>query len=389
MSSLTVDMGMARRTDTYNPNIPEQLASRNDMTLAQKQRLSVLAKMGVGPIADSMPMSMGDGKMPPLPGGGLPMRDRKTEMMEKERKARQAEEADEADREQEMFSGKKPVKKARTTIGMPRLGMVMPREENIPQVPPQPLQVPEPKQWTLKISSATAERAAKSSGAGDSTPSVAPVPADPTDPEEERKEREREMQVMMLIHKERARRQAAAKAERDRAEAALPPAPPLPQAKPKAAKKKKKRKNRELGVNPEEWDQEWAEGESGDEDVEEDPNRLPGTFAPRDKGPQMIVESVKGKVTNANKNLTDADLERRFATLDSAGGGSLMTEEQVLSIIRREKQERGGGGPIERGGASASRRVQRELEEWADKKAQQRARVKSPHRFERMVIARK
>lgn len=106
----------------------------------------------------------------------------------------------------------------------------------------------------------------------------------------------------------------------------------------------------------------------------------------------VFNDLIKGKVSTANKGMTDADLERRFSqqqqdSQSSAGDGSLMTEEQVLMIIRREKAERGAGG--ERGGASASRRVQRELDEWAEKKAHQRARVKSPTRFERMVIARK
>lgn len=83
------------------------------------------------------------------------------------------------------------------------------------------------------------------------------------------------------------------------------------------------------------------------------------------------------------RNMTDLDLERRFSMQESQGHGSLMTEEEVLRMIRKEKQERGSQA------GSASRRVQRELAEWAAAKEQQRARVKSPHRFERMVVSRK
>merc|ERR1712107_792158 len=101
----------------------------------------------------------------------------------------------------------------------------------------------------------------------------------------------------------------------------------------------------------------------------------------------MVVESVKGKMSNANRHLTDADLERRFQMQDTRPEGSLMTEEQVLRMIRKEKQER--GGPTGAGTAAATRRIQRELAEWAAAKEQQRARIKSPHRFERMVVARR
>merc|ERR1712232_110246 len=174
--------------------------------------------------------------------------------------------------------------------------------------------------------------------------------------------------------KEREKRAAAAKLERERLDN---------QKKQQAKKKRKNRRGKDEDADD-------LQDDSDEEDVE--PNEWPREEPKKDGGISkrtMVVESVKGKVSTANKNLTDADLERRFSLHDGSGGdaGSLMTEEQVLRIIRREKQERGGA--TERGGASASRRVQRELDEWADKKAQQRARVKSPHRFERMVIARK
>merc|ERR1712232_172169 len=107
----------------------------------------------------------------------------------------------------------------------------------------------------------------------------------------------------------------------------------------------------------------------------------------REQKPQMVIESVKGKVSNANRHLTDADLERRFQMQDHRPEGSLMTEEQVLRMIRQEKKDvNAGSGP---GSASASRRIQRELAEWEAKKEEQRTRVKSPHRFERMVVARR
>lgn len=251
----------------------------------------------------------------------------------------------------------------------------MPREDEIPQFLPAPMQVPTPKSETkmeIKISKETAERAKGPQGSKDGN-------------EEEDEEEQAEDQVLAFLRMER---QKKAKAP------AAPPAAQQPQQqaqqedhKPKPGKKKRKRTRGRDG-NWEEWHGEDDEDGPDDDGPEEGWERehAPPVRA-RDGGvstAKMVVESVKGKVSTANRNFTDADLERRFSMQESQGHGSLMTEEEVLRMIRKEKQERGTGTQ-----GSASRRVQRELAEWAAAKEQQRARVKSPHRFERMVVSRK
>jgi len=204
--------------------------------------------------------------------------------------------------------------------------------------------------------------------------------------------------------------QSAASTQRKRFTEAS--APPPPQSK------KKKRKRKRNSAGDESWDEDAGGEESWDEDdapltAEEEalallrglrsggdpppPPRGGGAFdfaqqpyrqkPLRDVKAMMVVDSVKGKVSNDNKGFSDADLERRFQGQDTRQEGSLMTEEQVLKMIRKEKiDHQVTAGP---GSASASRRIQKELAEWAATKEQQRARVKSPHRFERMVVARR
>eukprot|EP00928_Gymnodinium_smaydae_P088024 TRINITY_DN72186_c0_g1_i1.p1 TRINITY_DN72186_c0_g1~~TRINITY_DN72186_c0_g1_i1.p1 ORF type:complete len:365 (-),score=116.07 TRINITY_DN72186_c0_g1_i1:108-1202(-) len=364
MTSLSIEMGLSRRR-TDEARVPDHLANRNDMTLAQKQRLAVMAKMGVGPEAAG-PALTTQPQLADLPPGPA-SRDRRAELREMERKQRQ--EAGEDDGgavfEQQI---KKP--RPKMLAGLSRLGPVQPREGG-PQVPVVPAQVPEPKQWTLKISKDTAELVGKTSEAAKPAPAAEAPEEDSSDDDEEvaKQQQERDKQ------KERDKRAAAAKQERERQD--------------KQRQQAKKRKRNKKGKDEDAAD-DWQD-ESEEEDEADFAQAEPRRPSLRDGGApkqMMVVESVKGKVSNANKNLTDADLERRFSLFGGGDdSGSLMSEEQVLRMIRREKQERGGGQ--DRGGASASRRVQRELDEWADKKAQQRARVKSPHRFERMVIARK
>eukprot|EP00927_Polykrikos_kofoidii_P034289 TRINITY_DN29111_c0_g1_i1.p1 TRINITY_DN29111_c0_g1~~TRINITY_DN29111_c0_g1_i1.p1 ORF type:complete len:377 (+),score=104.71 TRINITY_DN29111_c0_g1_i1:163-1293(+) len=376
MSSLTIEMGLARRRPEA-PVMPDRLANRNDMTLAQKQRLAVLAKMGVGPVAEPSAAgvaqhgaSSSDNRYSsPAPAP----RDRKAELLERERRMR-----DEEDRQREVDEvndRERRSKRARPLSGgMSRLGPVMPRDE-VPQVLPTPAQVPEPKQWAnqrleLKISKDTAERAKGGSIA------ERPEASAPTDAEDEDDDDEEDGEVPAT-----GSAQPADKLKRKQQQIQQDEY----QRQQKGAKKKKRNKR---GKDEDAGEWRGGEGDSDeDEDAEDTWAREHERKQARDGGiskQMMIVEPIKGKVSTANKNFTDADLERRFSMPDpDASGGSLMTEEQVLRIIRREKQER--GAPT----GSASKRVQRELDDWAEKKKQQRARVKSPHRFERMVIARK
>jgi len=92
----------------------------------------------------------------------------------------------------------------------------------------------------------------------------------------------------------------------------------------------------------------------------------------------MHVESVKGKVSNANKGFTDAELERRFGPREVGSASSLMTEEQVLAMMRRGKKGKSESD-------WASRRAQRELAEWTSVKAQRMARTTEEK--ERLVVS--
>lgn len=362
VSSFSAILGFQRRREDEPPPVPDALAARNDMTLAQKQRLTVMAKMGVipehhGPSVghwlDSVPF----------------VRDRRAEMLERERRMRDEQEEIGEEQAASIFErrAKRVTPGVLSIMGVRSLGQVMPREG--PQVPVVPAQLHEPKQVTLRISKdislpkSTAERAAKVGAAFQED-----AAEDESSSGDDQKKKQDEYR-----RKEREKRAAAAKLEREK------------ELKQRQQGKKKKKKRGRDGDPDEDW--------QGDESEEEEVD-IPRLVEASSSRAQMMVfnDLIKGKVSTANKGMTDADLERRFSqqqqdSQSSAGDGSLMTEEQVLMIIRREKAERGAGG--ERGGASASRRVQRELDEWAEKKAHQRARVKSPTRFERMVIARK
>eukprot|EP00928_Gymnodinium_smaydae_P071884 TRINITY_DN5535_c0_g1_i1.p2 TRINITY_DN5535_c0_g1~~TRINITY_DN5535_c0_g1_i1.p2 ORF type:complete len:422 (-),score=127.16 TRINITY_DN5535_c0_g1_i1:41-1246(-) len=397
--SLSAALGLHRRREE-DFVIPDSLACRNDMTLAQKQRLTMMAKMGVVP--ESMPVAQEMGR-----GGGFALAshahseassssqpNRLTELLRRDQRQREGDD-DEAD----AFI-KRP--RAKATMGFARLGASQARDDKASQSQ-------EPRQLTLKISKVTAERAARtlepakpasSSALADarggaaagasSDDDASDVDAAADESEEQRRQRqERDRQ------RDREKRAAATKLERERLE---------------RQRQQTRRKRKHRGSDDSE-DSDWAADAAG---------AAAGAAAdasgrPRDDGasarsrPRLMqgMESVKGKVSNDNRNLTDADLERRFSSLEgllsglaegggggggaataaTSSGGPLMSEEEVLRMIRREKVQR--GGPGDRGGASASRRVQRELDEWANQKAAQRARVKSPSRFERMVLARK
>lgn len=354
--------------------MPDQLAQRDDVTFAQKQRLAMMAKMGVGPISN--PSSRGSSQAALLGGedGREPPRvDKRAEMLAKERRFReQQERQDEVEEEQFVWSTNKKRPPPKAASGLVSLGPVMPRRDCIPKVLPTPAPapppLPEPRPFLgvaqapkselkleLKISKETAHRARKASS-GDA--GCEAELEDDDDKELSRPER----------------RRGAAPQQHD------------------PAQQGGRNKSRKKGRGEEEYE-DWNDEENWDEEP------LPEAWPQHDRKPlrdatpkpQMVVESVKGKVSTANKNYTDADLQRRFQMFggDDSHGASLMTEEQVLRMIRKEKQERGIGGSSGANSGAAARRVQRELDEWEKAKEQQRARVKSPRRFERMVVARK
>lgn len=337
--------------------MPDHLANRSDMTLAQKQRLAVLARMGVGPVAvpaarTAPPAHYSERSIPPELDHKL---DRKVALLERERRIREQEEQ----REEEERLAMEKQRRAKPCAGLARLGPVMPREEDIPQFLPAPAQEPEPRKRDVpgiveKTVAASQEVAAeeeadheeeKNQDKLDDAPPLLQVPV----PKIEAQKRKPNLQ-------EEARR--------------------------KQGRKRKRKRTRDDDAEGGQDEEDAWEEEEGPDDVP--PRELERNVA-RDGGQakrMMVVESVKGKVSHANKNFTDADLERRFPVQESRRDGSLMTEEEARRMVKKEKQERGAAG-------SASRRVQRELAEWAAAKEQQRARVKSPHRFERMVVSRK
>lgn len=329
--------------------MPAQIASRDDMTLAQKQRLAILAKMGVGPVAPPVERPVQPLQRASEAMGGPPPVDRRAALLERERRMREQEEK-QREEEDRLEAERLKKKEKKTFSGLSRLGPVMPREEDIPQFLPAPAQEPEPRRYRDGADQAKASDASK---------------------DDDMQNEEKMLQMLEALKQDRKRAAAAAAAPL-----------PLEDQRQKQGQKKKKRKRGRGDDELEEW-----QGEDDEWEDEDTPAEVMQRKVPRDGGiskQTMVVESVKGKVSHANKNLTDADLERRFQLHDtSRDGGSLMTEEEVLRLIRKERKERGSTG------GSAARRVQRELAEWETAKEVQRARVKSPHRFERMVVARK
>jgi len=325
--------------------MPAQIASRDDMTLAQKQRLAVLAKMGVGPVA-----SPGERSARPLNQTvdrieGPPPVDRRAVLLERERRMREQEEKQREEEERIEAEKAKKKEKRKNTSGLARLGPVMPREEDIPQFLPAPAKEPSLPPRRYQEGS---ERRAEDDGDDEEDEA----------PEHPSSASGAGARTIRIVQSEELRQRLGA-----------------------GTKKKKRKRVREDGA---------GEELQGDDDYEDDEEPMPEVVPPRKpreggiSKQSMVVESVKGKVSHANKNLTDADLERRFQLHDNQRDtGSLMTEEEVLRLIRKERKEK------QPNFGSAARRVQRELAEWETAKEVQRARVKSPHRFERMVVARK
>eukprot|EP00933_Yihiella_yeosuensis_P045999 TRINITY_DN4144_c0_g1_i1.p1 TRINITY_DN4144_c0_g1~~TRINITY_DN4144_c0_g1_i1.p1 ORF type:complete len:529 (-),score=148.82 TRINITY_DN4144_c0_g1_i1:307-1794(-) len=91
-------------------------------------------------------------------------------------------------------------------------------------------------------------------------------------------------------------------------------------------------------------------------------------------------ESVKARISNDNKRMTDADLERRFGAQDShSSSKGLMSEQEVKAMLQKEKKSSGGG---------SGARAQKEAEEWQKAKEKQIARGGFGQQ-ERLVVNRK
>jgi len=96
----------------------------------------------------------------------------------------------------------------------------------------------------------------------------------------------------------------------------------------------------------------------------------------------MVVDPVKGMVSNVNKGFTDADLERRFAPQQGKNKSSLMSEEEARALVKREKTKKGEAS------GSAYIRAQREAAEWAERKKLEQSRRRSRER-EHLVVGRR
>lgn len=125
------------------------------------------------------------------------------------------------------------------------------------------------------------------------------------------------------------------------------------------------------------------ESDSGSDNVRAMHQATMARKASRDGGISwnlMSVASVRGKVSNDNRRMTDADLERRFGSNSSPDSSGLMSEDQVLAMLQREKR---GSGDSQ---GSAARRARRELEEWKEMKRVRVQRNGKDHR-EHLVVS--
>jgi len=414
-----------RRRRGNSPPIPEHLGP--DVTLAQKKRLAMLAKMGIGPVAGHAEAAQGRANNAPSPprggsGGSVPPHqpvNRRALMLERERDLREAEE-----RRQEQEEQEERERRTRQRPGaFASLGPVMPRQEEKEKSFPMP-------RMDIRISAETAEtvRQQKVGSGGSTTPSTmigsssvvtaalvrdagvmggatasnSTLPPPPIHDGEE---------VRNGGEKRRKFTEAADQDSSSQDESAQPPPPEPPEAVQEAWRKerasrmasmrdqlqedqrrKKKKKKRKRGSREEDDD----EPDGGDEDDEDEPagDSLLSPDGARhtdpSRAPRMYVENVKGKVSHDNKNLTDADLERRFGAGGNLLGaaGAMMSEEQAMAMIKREKSEKAAAAGS---GLAASRRVQREAAEWHKEKVERQKANRgdnSPGR-ERMVLARR
>merc|ERR1719433_380624 len=154
-----------------------------------------------------------------------------------------------------------------------------------------------------------------------------------------------------------------------------------PNADERRRKKTKRKKHKRRGSSESDDDKSASQDEP--DEAESRLDRMPENARKqaRDGGiswTMMHVESVKGKVSNANKGFTDADLEKRFGPRESASSNSLMTEQEVLAMMKKDRK----GKPES---DWAMRRAQKELAEWTEIKAQRMARASDEK--ERLVVS--
>jgi len=395
--------------------IPSNLGS--DVTMVQKKRLALLAKMGLGPgaKADNLPpraaptrvgasgsTSTAEAAGPEgLAGIPPPSQDRKALLVERERRIREQEDQANAKAMQEMQD--KQAKKR--SSGLQSLGAVEPRKEVTMPLPTPAAFYPSQRaassgssKLELRIPMDTAERlrgthatqtctcgtvfvpgAKFCSECGAKRPPEPPAPQEDEEDDDSDDEEEAPAQETRVAPGQWKR-----------------PAP-VQQVSKKKGKKRKKKKDQDDPDDEAVHDEEWEENSDAEEGQEEQVLRmLRDLQEPRIKDPteraraqaresgkiykNMVVGTVKGMVSNDYKGFTDADLERRFQLPNANDKNSLMSEEQVLQIINKERGSKNS--------AATQKRIQREQAEWQEKLKEHKARD-SNARFERMVVGRK
>mmetsp|Transcript_51619 Transcript_51619/g.135461 ORF Transcript_51619/g.135461 Transcript_51619/m.135461 type:complete len:438 (-) Transcript_51619:52-1365(-) len=427
------DPGAAPKTHLEDGlEIPDHLGS--EVTFDQKKRLARLAKMGIGPVART-PLAAAAVALPKEEAvkEGTPeeqaqqererrirlqLQERRASMLEHERRLRAQEEQRRLEEEREAKE-REESKKKRPRAGLSSLGAVQPREaaaaparpsaafaaappglaaafgedDSAPQRRPvrQPASASNAvpagaavgSRMAVKISSETAERVVGSSSsgatgaAGGASPSRAAPPRRPDDAETAAATKDTsgggvlsaEAEVLAALRSKRPTSQAAKAEEEER------------------RRKAKKRKKKPTKKEAERESSESSKSEDEEEDRRKRSREGLNAMAMkqvRDGGiswKMMNVESVKGKVSNDNRHMTDADLERRFSNRESESAAGMMTEEQVLAMMKSERKG-------QKDAAAAARRAQKELAEWTQLKAERMARAGSDDK-ERLVVSRR
>lgn len=385
--------------------IPDHLGS--EVTFDQKKRLARLAKMGIGPVA----------KQPSRPSQAvvaaeearesheererrlrMQMQERRASMLNHERRIRAQQELKRQEEEKETQE-LEDQKRRKSRAGLQSLGAVQPREAKTSPARPAAFPVP------ASISGAVFEEPSSSSTASASIAAASPAASSSATKMEvkissETVERVGGASSSIAAAGEgaslgAARRFREGTAEEDAgalsAEAqvlAALRAKKSPQASELEEERRRRKKRRKKVARRETEKDEPETDDSYEEEEVRHRERLNAHALKqaRDGGISwkiMNVESVKGKVSNDNKHMTDADLERRFgSTRDSDPSTSgMMTEEQVLALMQKERKG-------QRDTAAASRRAKRELAEWTQLKAQRMART-GPDEKERLVVSRR
>uniref|UniRef100_A0A7S4WIJ5 Uncharacterized protein n=1 Tax=Alexandrium monilatum TaxID=311494 RepID=A0A7S4WIJ5_9DINO len=376
--------------------IPDHLEG---VTFDQKKRLARLAKMGLGPVAKPTPAEKTRRAIAPSTAVTDHNEDalahqqqqleRRAALLERERRMKmelqRQEEEDQRQQQEEERRRQEREKAARARAGLKSLGPVQPREEVAMPKPTaayptpaplpflEPVKAPAAAKMEVKLFPSTVERVASST-------------TEVREEEEDQASGNRRFREVGdaadALEDDEDGGQEASSSAAAAAQRRLPPAKAerrhiLDERRRKRAKKKRKRRDSSDSED---------EKQASDDELHDEEARSKGPSdmvrkQARDGGISwnvMHVESVKGKVSNANKGFTDADLERRFGPRETLPAGGLMTEEEVLAIMKKDKKGKSDSD-------WAMRRAQKELAEWTSIKAQRMARTGEEK--ERLVVS--